>query len=831
MQANPSRLVLFMLLLFPAASFSQPSALQQAAELTDQARVLARSERPEAALPLYEAALNLVPEDPDTQRDYGIALGWSGDYSHAATVFRTVLAAEPLQPAWSRLEMANAELFGGEPKKAAALFATLIQEGDSREVILTRHAFSLRRSRQYEEAAEAYRLALSRYPDSETAALGIVECFLDKRRAEDAYAFIVTWSEGQERSAQILAWRGWLLSLLGRHDEAQQLFSALPPDAFASQIALAGRALAWRLHNENTLPVLPYTMTPNAVDPDPSTLEMALSGIGTTRQAQALAAEGVTLAREGSSALGLAYLQHAVEMQPTNLPIRRDYAVVLSWAEHYVEASLEFDSVFLQDPDQPVWARSDRAQAALFGGAPEKALAILNELLQEGYVDERNLIRKGLALRWSGKPEQAERLYKQISALYPESSAGPDGLIHSLADQNRLGAAIKTADSSMTRLPNHWDLVKSRAQVLNWAGRHLQAEKTLATLPQEQAFQSDVLHHRALAARWTDNAQAAADYAKTFVQRNPGDADAYRLREQLAYQYGYGFRSSGDYFGDTDGFFSRGLRQEFEAPLTLSHRLEVGVNRQFFEQQGENANWTTYGIGWNGQLSRRLTASARAGQSLYGGDDRSQRLNLNASANLLVSDRIRLRGGVGQEPTTAFHAIQRRVQTQYGFLEADLKPTVKTQLSFRTARTAFSGSTVRQGFDAAAFLRVLDKRYLRLRVGTRNGWIFHDRPSNDVYSPDSLHSHLAAMHLQGRLPGELDYVAEFGSGVQFESGSPRTIPFSSTIELARRLHNSIWLRLQAGHSNSAMDRTNAGLPSYRMSYAKLQLDYRLKREF
>jgi hypothetical protein len=64
-----------------------------------------------------------------------------------------------------------------------------------------------------------------------------------------------------------------------------------------------------------------------------------------------------------------------------------------------------------------------------------------------------------------------------------------------------------------------------------------------------------------------------------------------------------------------------------------------------------------------------------------------------------------------------------------------------------------------------------------------------------------------------------------------EAGSPRSVPFVSTVEFAKKLRENIWLRLQGGHSNSALDRTNAGLSSYRMSYASVQLDYRLKREY
>jgi tetratricopeptide (TPR) repeat protein len=619
---------------------------------------------------------------------------------------------------------------------------------------------------------------------------------------------------------------------MGRYEEAHELVASIPESEFAAQAALVGRVLTKRLEAE------PPTITGTpilALAPTPGTMRTDLPGAETGRalnvQSAALAAEGVALAREGSIDLGLVYLRRAVAMAPYHLSVRRDYAVVLTWGERYVEAQREFDYVFEHQPSQPVWARSDRVQAELFGDHPQIALRMLNELLAEGHVDERNLVRKGLALRWSGQPKEAERLYKQVSALYPESSAGPDGLIHSLADQNRLGSAIKAADKSLTRLPDRWDLVKSRAQVLNWAGRHLQAEKTLAALPEERAQQGDALQHMALAARWSDDARMATEYARTFAQRYPGDREAYRLRDELQYQYGYAFQTRADYFADTDDFVSRGIRQQFEAPLSVSHRLQLGVNRQRFTQRGERASWTTYGVGWTGHIARRLTTQARAGQVVYGNGVKESRLNLDASARYLVSDRVRLRGGAGREPTTAFRAIQRQVQTQYAYAEMDLRPTLKTQLGMRYSTIAFGSSTTRQTIDFSAFRRIVDKRPIRVRLGTRHSWATHDRPSDDVYSPDYFRTHLGALHLEGRLPGSIDYVAEFGTGLQMEAGSPRTIPFVSTIEIAKKLRENIWLRLQGGHSNSAVDRTSAGLSAYRMSYASIQLDYRLKREY
>ena len=219
-RSNSVRLALLLLalaLVSPAQVTMETSAVQQAWALSDQARELARSRRSAEALSLYEQAIALAPQLAPIELDYGVALGWAGQYGKAVQVFRRIQLSQPDQPAWARLEMANAELFGGSASEAVVLFESLMSDGDLREPILTRRALALRRSGRREDAAEAYRETLAYYPDSETAALGIIECFLDRRRVAEAHTFIATWSEGRPRSAQILAWRGWLrraLSLL-----------------------------------------------------------------------------------------------------------------------------------------------------------------------------------------------------------------------------------------------------------------------------------------------------------------------------------------------------------------------------------------------------------------------------------------------------------------------------------------------------------------------------------------------------------------------------------------------------------------------------------------
>ena len=56
-----------------------------------------------------------------------------------------------------------------------------------------------------------------------------------------------------QRTAQILAWRGWLLAKMGRYEEAPELVATVPEAEFAGQAAIIGRRLRVRLEAEPPL--------------------------------------------------------------------------------------------------------------------------------------------------------------------------------------------------------------------------------------------------------------------------------------------------------------------------------------------------------------------------------------------------------------------------------------------------------------------------------------------------------------------------------------------------------------------------------------------------
>src|SRR5579859_5579126 len=177
-----------------------------------------------------------------------------------------------------------------------------------------------------------------------------------------------------------------------------------------------------------------------------------------------LAEQALVLARAGSMQEALTLYRRALIGAPDDMNIRRDYATVLGWNEDYRNSIKQFQLVFQQEPQEPNWAMIEFARSALFGGSPATALQILDRLIQSGDTTENTLCRKGFALRELKRPKEAEGAYQAALAAFPHSTAAKLGLIYSLADQNRLGAALSIADKAIRNGPDNWELLMARGQ-------------------------------------------------------------------------------------------------------------------------------------------------------------------------------------------------------------------------------------------------------------------------------------------------------------------------------------------------------------------------------
>lgn len=842
MRLIASILLIASLWLGPADLGAEPSPVQEAWAIADDARRLARDGHNDLAIDLYRQALETAPDVASIRRDYAVVLGWAGRYAEASREFLRVAALQPNQPEWARLEMANAHLFSDRNEEALELYDSLFDAGYREEALLTRRGLSLLRVGRLEEAETAYREALALFPDSEPAAVGVVRSVAEQGRVGDAYTIAVSWGADKPADSEIRVLIAKLLTKIGRYRDSLDAFDALPAERFEDPEIELARVVAARLAGDSRLFLSDLNGSFYAADHGRDTVHVDFSEApGELSAPPAVVAgflrdHGVNLGRKGEPLAGSVYAGWALLFDPGNVDVRRDYAVLLNWAEEYGQAREEFEKVLAAEPNQPAWVRSEIAQAELFGGAPDSALEELDGLIAEGRRDARNLTRRGLALRWMGRSEAAEEAYREVMEAFPERPDGAEGLIQALADRHRFSDALSTASRAVRDFPDEWRLRKTQAQVMNWAGLHLQARKALKEIPVEMQSTGEVMHHRALAARWSARPREAFRIAWAYSQTHPEDRQAQSLLRDLSKEYGSAIRVEAEGVGDSTGYSYRGTLATAEVALSEAHRVRLthGYRRYFdrtFPMGDQATSWNRYELGWNGSLGKRLTADLSVAQLDYDLAGERGRVLYGASARFLATDRIRLGAGAGSEAVETTRALRNRLTADTVWTEAEFRPLIKLETAVRYSRTDFNDglNISRQAVAANAFWIFSRKAGQRIRLGGRSLMLRHDGAHPDFWSPRRFVTHLGVVHARGRLPGRVDYVAELGVGAQWEDDLQRQTPFVGTLELAKRLNPSVWMRVKGGYSNAGLERINNGAPAYRFWYFRGGLDFRLGR--
>ena len=544
-----------------------------------------------------------------------------------------------------------------------------------------------------------------------------------------------------------------------------------------------------------------------------------------TRRAAVLAETARDKARTGPTAQALDLYREALALNPDDHVIRRDYAVVLGWAEHYAEASRQFAMVVEKVPDQPVWALREQARTELFGGRPQRALEILDQLIASGDVSEETRSRKGLTLRWLNRSSDAEMVYSSLIEAYPDSAAGAIGLANSLSDRNRLGDALWVVNRTLAANPGQWQLLQTKAQILNWQGRHLQAMKVLDGIPASHAAEKTVVETRIQALRWGGDPSGARKSLDQLRQMFPQNKEVDRTSRDLDLEYGYALRTTGWMIGDSDDFVDTAIGQEFAFHLNPAHRFQLGYQHRRFEQR-ETLQWRRTEAGWSGVLHRRVRAYASAAHIDYLGEGRPRRAIGDGGISLSLSDRVRLSAAGGSIAMDAFEAVRHQVTGSFYQGSLQIRPLPLTTLDGQWAAFSFNNGVRRQRVDITGVHRLRQGRRIHVDVGGRFNWMRHDRQTPDFFSPSSFQTHTALVRLSGRLSANLEYRTETAYGIQREPGAPLQHPLLLTGSLVWRLHPSFSLHLDAGRSTSSLDRINPGRPSYTRSFVVVGINFR-----
>lgn len=550
-------------------------------------------------------------------------------------------------------------------------------------------------------------------------------------------------------------------------------------------------------------------------------------GQSSATDARTLAGQAVQNARNGKTEEALAQFRHALQLAPNNVPILRDYAIVLGWGEHYKEAIAVIHQVIRLEPQQPDWALREFARSYLFGNETAAALQILDELVARGDTSEPILVRRGLALRWLGRPREAQAAYEVALGFHPKSGAVRAGIVYSLGDQDKLSEALRVANEGLETIPGNTDLLKAKIRILNWMGRHLEARRILDMLPASMADDKEILEDRVAAARWGGDPVLAARTLHHLISEFPENNGVQDLDRQLEREYGSEVNLGFRYVSDSDRFIDRTSSGDFAIHLTPAQQLHVGyIFRDFTQTQSEQ--WQRYDLGWTGVLSRQVQAYATlANVNYFLADGVTHKIIGDAALSFAASDRARFTAGGGSIAMDAFEAVQNRVTAPFAFGDMLLTPDHLTRIEARYTHFAFSDAVTRDRLDLEGLRQVYSHHSIRLHVGERSNLMWHDRYTPDFYSPSSFQSHLGVAQIEGRLGGSpLSYWLETAGGWQKEPGTPWQNPFQLSGKFVWQTNQGLRILLEAGRTTSSVERVIADRSPYSRYYVSLALAYR-----
>jgi hypothetical protein len=159
------------------------------------------------------------------------------------------------------------------------------------------------------------------------------------------------------------------------------------------------------------------------------------------------------------------------------------------------------------------------------------------------------------------------------------------------------------------------------------------------------------------------------------------------------------------------------------------------------------------------------------------------------------------------------------------FASLDWRPHSKVSIEAQGAQYFFSDGVRRERASVGAFRRIYSRSFLRLEIGERSSMMWHDRQTNDFYSPSAFQTHLALTRLSGRLGRHWEYNAEFGAGVQREPTVRTEAPFVSSATLLARLAQNLTISVEAGVGTSSLDRVTPGRSAYSRQFVTAGLNY------
>jgi hypothetical protein len=231
-----------------------------------------------------------------------------------------------------------------------------------------------------------------------------------------------------------------------------------------------------------------------------------------------------------------------------------------------------------------------------------------------------------------------------------------------------------------------------------------------------------------------------------------------------------------------------------------------------------------YELGWSGVVTRRIGSYATASEVDY---DRTgiHKIIGDGGLSVIMNDSSRLILGGGTIAMDAFNAIAHSVTGPFFSGELVLTPAYRSRIDVRYAQYRFSDGVRRDRSDLEGLQQVTSNPYAKIRFGWRSNLMWHDRGTDDFYSPASFMAHMMVAQSYGKIARSLDYFAEVSGGWQSETATPLQHPLQISGRLVWNPRENVRILLELGRTTSSLERVIPDRNSYHRRFASIGLNY------
>ena len=195
----------------------------------------------------------------------------------------------------------------------------------------------------------------------------------------------------------------------------------------------------------------------------------------------ALVERGILRGTLGNYAAGLADLNAALAVSPTDLNAQIGLAEVQSYAGQYEQSIAGYRAALLRDP-QNVQARTQLGLVLSYAGQNAEALKEIAAVLAQNSGDLDARLARADILARSNRTNEAVSAYNAILAADPNNVRARTGLADAYLYGRRFGDAVRVYDGLIAAQPANTNFKIQRARALGYSGRAAQAVRDLRAI-------------------------------------------------------------------------------------------------------------------------------------------------------------------------------------------------------------------------------------------------------------------------------------------------------------------------------------------------------------